>query len=40
MATKSDIIARVAKRHPFLDKIVIAAIVDRFWDTFKHIETS
>ncbi|MDE5057574.1 integration host factor subunit beta [Wolbachia endosymbiont of Drosophila bocki] len=40
MATKSDIIARVAKRHPFLDKIVIAAIVDRFFgilsSTLKH----
>ncbi|KLT22212.1 HU family DNA-binding protein [Wolbachia endosymbiont of Armadillidium vulgare str. wVulC] len=31
MATKSDIIAKVAKRHPLLDKIFIAAIVDSFF---------
>lgn len=31
MATKSDIIARVAKRHLLLDKFIIAAIVDSFF---------
>ncbi|APR98036.1 HU family DNA-binding protein [Wolbachia endosymbiont of Folsomia candida] len=40
MATKSDIIAKVAKKHPFLDKMVISTIVDRFFkiflDTLKH----
>ncbi|MDR2831896.1 MAG: HU family DNA-binding protein [Rickettsiales bacterium] len=40
MATKSNIITKVAKRHPFLDKMVIAAIVDRFFEilsnTLKH----
>lgn len=40
MATKSDIITKVARGHPFLDKMVIAAIVKRFFeillDTLKH----
>ncbi len=32
MATKSNIITKVAKRHPLLDRIVIAAIVNRFFE--------
>ncbi|NSM56468.1 integration host factor subunit beta [Wolbachia endosymbiont of Atemnus politus] len=32
MATKSNIITKVAKRHPLLDKVVIAAIVNRFFE--------
>ncbi|WCR57986.1 HU family DNA-binding protein [Wolbachia endosymbiont of Ctenocephalides felis wCfeJ] len=32
MATKSDIIAKVAKRHPSLDKVVVEAIVNRFFE--------
>ncbi|WP_341808669.1 HU family DNA-binding protein [Wolbachia endosymbiont (group E) of Neria commutata] len=40
MATKSDIITKVARGHPFLDKMIIAAIVERFFeillDTLKH----
>ncbi|MGL9717682.1 MAG: HU family DNA-binding protein [Wolbachia sp.] len=32
MATKSNIITKVAKRHPLLDKMVIAAIVNRFFE--------
>ncbi|MFP3035783.1 MAG: HU family DNA-binding protein [Wolbachia sp.] len=32
MATKSNIITKVAEKHPFLDKMVIAAIVNRFFE--------
>lgn len=40
MATKSDITARVAKKHLLLDKVIIAAIVDIFSSVFKHVEIS
>ncbi|MGL9732174.1 MAG: HU family DNA-binding protein [Wolbachia sp.] len=32
MATKSNIITKVAEKHPFLDKMVMAAIVNRFFE--------
>ncbi|WP_395463033.1 HU family DNA-binding protein [Wolbachia endosymbiont of Cantharis cryptica] len=32
MATKSDIITKVAKKYPFLDKMAIVAIVNRFFE--------
>ncbi|MGL9725996.1 MAG: HU family DNA-binding protein [Wolbachia sp.] len=32
MATRSDIIAGIAKRNPFLDKIAIAAVIDNFFE--------
>lgn len=35
MATKSDITARVAKKHLLLDKVIIAAIVDIFFKCFQ-----
>ncbi|QOD37946.1 HU family DNA-binding protein [Candidatus Wolbachia massiliensis] len=40
MATKSSIIMKVAKRHPLLDKVIIATIVNRFFgilsNTLRH----
>ncbi|NUY39844.1 integration host factor subunit beta [Wolbachia endosymbiont of Litomosoides brasiliensis] len=32
MATKSNIITKVAKRYPLLERVVIAAIVNRFFE--------
>lgn len=34
MATKSDIIAKVAKKHPSLKKVYIKAVVDNFFAAF------
>lgn len=36
MATKSDIIAKVAEKHRLLDKVIIAAIVDSFFRVFSN----
>ncbi|WP_353279485.1 HU family DNA-binding protein [Wolbachia endosymbiont (group B) of Xanthorhoe designata] len=36
MATKSDIIAKVAKKHLLLNKVIIAAIVDSFFRVFSN----
>lgn len=36
MATKSDIIAKVAKKNLLLDKVIIAAIVDSFFRVFSN----
>ncbi|MFL3876776.1 HU family DNA-binding protein [Wolbachia endosymbiont of Trichogramma kaykai] len=36
MATKSDIIAKVAKKHLLLDKVIIAVIVDSFFRVFSN----